>query len=202
MKRVRFSNLSPEAKNLLISGLAVCALPAWIWFSRDRPLHAATPVELVTQVSARQQSKDDFWRRLPPRHGDLTQADAELAWQNPQTYPARTAIAPNGADEDETVAVLELARHHFKGVMFPVFAERGWVEDHPTWIVGAAQPVLGSNGPSCAFVSAESHMKGAALSSSRISVVAIDFPTQRVVFVPKDVPNVDQSMSSLTSDAD
>lgn len=198
MRQVRFYQNASETKKLLISLMAVCALPTWIWFSKDRALRASTPVELAIQVSERQKSKDDFWRRLPPRHGDLSQVDADVAWQNPQTFPMQTAIAPNGADADETVAVLELARRHFKGTLFPVFAERGWVENQPTWIVGAAQPVLGGGGPFCGFSSGDSEAKAAALSSSRISVVAIDFPTQRVVLAPDDAAGDDGVQSTLS----
>lgn len=179
MRVVRRNIFSAEVKSLLISGCAVCALPAWIWLSKDRPMRAATPRELAIRVSERQESKDDFWRRLPPRHGDLTVADA--AWQNPQAYPMRAAIAPFGAD-DESGAVLDRARRYFGGIVFPVFAERGFVEGRPVWVVAGAQTSLVDSAPTfCGPAS----MKSIALGHSRVSVIVINAATDRVVFEPE-----------------
>ena len=131
LRTIRYGKLKHDTKNMLVAIVAIGAMPVTLWLMNDRPMHATTAQELAEKVQARQESKDDFWRKVPAPivifdHDDPSQAWLNLAEKHEASHP-------------EATQVLQAARVAVGKECWPIFMEEGWLNDQPVWIVGSAR---------------------------------------------------------------
>jgi hypothetical protein len=150
LKPIRHSKLKHDSKGMFVAAVAISAMPITIWLMKDRPLRAATAQELATKVQARQESKDDFWRKFPSHVVIYDHDDPSPKWSD--------MADANEASTVDAMQILHAARTAIGKECWPIYMEQGWIDDQKVWIVGGARGHQ-SGGLSCSFSSySEQHL--------------------------------------------